>query len=158
MSRETLVPQGAQSVVTQQQRASTQAGVSAQRLVQPSHLVEQSSTSNYFSMIPGDYGDYHNTNPAQLSGRPGTTLGAGSYRSVVQVSTVKHTAEVAVHTTASGQWQNSQFAAVKVASGGKAKFTNCRFSGKLENAGAAGDVVCIGCFFDVTPVNVTVIG
>lgn len=158
MSRETLVPQPAQSVVTQQQRATTQANVSSQRIVAPNNLVESNSTANHFNMVPGDYGDYHNTKPAQLSGRPGTTMGAGSYRSVVQASTINHTAPVAVHSTAAGQWQNSQFAAVKVAAGGKAKFTNCRFSGKLENAGAAGDVVCIGCFFDVPPANVTVIG
>lgn len=158
MSRETLVPQQAQSVVTQGQRASTQANVSAQRIVPPGVLVEASATTNHFSMVPGNYGDYNNTKPAQLSGRPGTQLGTGSYRSTVQASTLHHTDAVTVHPGASGQWLNSKFAAVKVAAGAKAKFTNCRFSGKLENAGAAADVVCIGCFFDEPPSNVTVIG
>jgi hypothetical protein len=158
MSRETLVPQGAQSVVGLQQRTGTQATVSSQRIVRPGNIVETNAVANHFNLVPGNYGDYQNTKPAQLSGRPGTVLGAGAYRSTVQASTLQHEAAVTVHSTASGQWMNSRFTAVKVEQGAKAKFTNCRFSGKLENAGALGDVVCIGCFFDEPPVNVTVIG
>jgi hypothetical protein len=158
MSRETLVPQGAQPVLVQQQRASTQAAVSAQRLVLPGNLVH-ADTNNTFSMVPGHYGDYVGKAAAVMQGAPGTTFAAGAYKAQVQAATIRHTDAVTVHGTANGQWMNSQFAAVTVQKGAKAKFTNCRFSGKLDNsAGAAADVVCIGCFFDVEPVNVTVIG
>ena len=159
MSRETLVPQAAQTVVGLQQRAATQASVSAQRLVQPGNLVETSVTANHFNMVPGHYGDYVNTKPAQLAGAPGTTFGAGTYKSTVQATTIQHTGAATVHSGADGQWLNSKFTSVTVHAGAKATYTNCRFSGTLDNsAGKLTDVVCIGCRFDVQPTNVTVIG
>lgn len=159
MSRETFVPQDAQPTIGFQQRTSTQTSVSAQRLVLPGNLVETHPQLNTYNMVPGHYGDYVGKIPAVIQGTAGTTMAKGAYKAQVQAASIQHTGSVTVHTGAQGQFLNSQFAAVTIQAGAKAKFTNCRFSGKLDNsAGVTADVVCIGCFFDVAPVNVTVVG
>lgn len=144
-------------MLRQSQRATTAATVEQQRIVPPGGLVDSHPTHNPYPLVPGHYGNYVGRKPAVMTGAPGTTFATGNYHSAVQATTVQHTAAVTVHETAQGQWMNSAFAAVTVKPGGKAVYTNCRFSGVLDNsAGKAADVRCIGCFFDVPPVNVTV--
>jgi hypothetical protein len=158
MSRETQMPQTAPDVLRQTQRATTAETVERQRIVQPGGLVDSHPTRNNYAMVQGDYGHYVGRKPAVMQGSPGTSFGKGTYHSQVQASTIQHTAAVTVQPTARGQWMNSSFAGVTVMAGAKAIYTNCRFSGILDNsAGSAADVKCIGCFFDVPPVNVTVV-
>jgi len=158
MSSEILFPQNAGDTLNFAARKQTQDTVTNQRLVPPGSLVDSHPTRNNYALMPGHYGTYVGKLPSVMQGAPGTTFGVGNYHAVVQAQTVQHTEAVTVHPTAQGQWLNSQFAAVTVKAGGKAKYMGCRFSGVLDNsAGVAADVQCVGCFFDVPPVNVTVI-
>jgi hypothetical protein len=157
MSRESFFPQHAEQAVGFQQRSQTQQTVTSQKLVQPGNLVH-SGTHNTFSLVPGNYGDYMGKANASIQGAPGTQFAGGAYKAQVQATTIEHTAAVTIHAGADGQWMNSRFSAVTVEAGAHAVFTNCRFSGILRNDGAPADVRCIGCRFDVSPVNVTVIG
>ena len=159
MSREILFPQSAPDAVNFAARRQTQDTVASQRLVPPGGLVDSHPTRNNYALTPAHYGNYVGKMPAVMQGAPGTTLGTGNYHSTVQAATVQHTDAVTVHSTAQAQWVTSQFASVTVKAGAKVKYIGCRFTGVLDNsAGNAADVQCVGCFFDVPPVNVVQVG
>ena len=151
------MPQTAPAVVNFQQRQATAATVDAQRIVLPQGLVDSHPTTNNYSLVQGHYGDYVNTKPAVMNGSSGTTLGKGTYKSVVQASNIQHTDAVTVHPTGGVQHINGNFTTVAHMAGAKARYTNCRFTGAVTNAGNAADVVLVNCFYNVVPVNCTLV-
>lgn len=160
MAQEILMPQTSGSnVVNFSRRDATALTVVKQQLVVPQGLVDSNPIRNNYSLVPGHYGDYVNIKPAVLGGVPGTTLGTGSYKSTVQATNIEHLDHATLHATAIGQWANSKFTSIKCTPGTKARFVCCSFSGVVDNAGGNPlDVVLVGCFMAVPPINVTIIG